>query len=108
MRKARDVIRYYKSNILLGGKKMTQPEKKFRAGNISATIWKNEQTNKDGKAFEYFSVSLDRNYTDKDGNWKSTNSFRALDLPKAALVLQKAHEFIVMGISEETREEIVI
>ena len=35
-------------------------------------------------------------YTDKDGNWKSTNSMRINDLPKAALVLNKAYEYLVI------------
>jgi len=68
-----------------------QPEAKFSTGAIQATIWKNE---KDGQ--EYRTVSLARRYKDKDGSWKSTNSLRLNDLPKAELVLQKAYEFLVL------------
>ena len=77
-----------------------QPEKKFRAGAIAATVWKN-QTEKDGKVVEYRTVSFDRNYQDKNGEWNSTNSLRVSDLPRASLVLQKAYEYITLKDSDE-------
>ncbi len=67
------------------------PEKKFRAGAVSATIWKNE-----GEKGSYNTISLERGYKDKNGQWQKTNSFRANDLPKAAVVLNKAYEFIIL------------
>lgn len=74
------------------------PEKKFRAGAICATVWKNQAknpnpTNGDGT---YFSISVDRNYKDKDGKWQSISSFRVSDLPKVSLVTQKAFEYLVL------------
>ena len=83
------------------------PEKKFRAGPISATVWKNHGI-KDGQATEYNTVSFERAYKDKDGNWKTTNSLRINDLPKAAVVLTKAYEELILReftdapLSEET------
>jgi hypothetical protein len=77
------------------GKKMPSPEKKFVAGAISATVWNNEKsigTN----TVEMTSVSLARNYKDKDGKWKSVSSLRLNDLPKAKLVLDKAYEYLTM------------
>lgn len=68
-----------------------QPVKKFRAGAIAATVWNNQT--KDG---EYKTVSFERSYKDKDGNWKQTTTLRMSDLPKAALVLQKAYEFLAL------------
>ena len=81
-------------------KKDSLPEKKFRAGAVSATVWQNS-VEKDGQLSSYSSVSLDRVYKDKEGNWQNTNSFRANDLPKLALVAQKAYEFVVMKASTE-------
>ena len=75
------------------------PAKKFRAGAISATIWLN-QGQKDGHSVEYKTISIERKYTDKDGNWQSTNSLRVNDLPKASIVLQKAYEHIVLKEQE--------
>jgi hypothetical protein len=70
-----------------------QPEAKFSTGAIQATVWKNT-SDKDEQ--EYRTVSLSRRYKDKDDTWKSTNSLRINDLPKAELVLRKAYEFIVL------------
>ena len=72
------------------------PEKKFRAGAVSATVWKNKTENKEGSEVEYKTISLERNYTDKEGKWQSTNSFRINDLPKAKVVLDKAYEYLVL------------
>jgi hypothetical protein len=44
----------------------------------------------------YRTISLERGYKDKNGEWKSTNSFRINDLPRAALVLQEAYRYIVL------------
>jgi len=71
------------------------PEKKFRAGAISATVWRNKGQSKTGEEVEYKTISIDRNYKDKEGNWQNTNSLRLNDLPRAAMVLQKAYEFLV-------------
>ncbi len=96
------------------GKSM--PEKKFSTGAISATIWKNNgKSKKTGESVEFRTIQIDRRYTDKEGNWQSTNSLRLNDLPKASLVLQKAYEYLVLkgqdsSVSNKTEieEEIVM
>ena len=80
------------------------PEKKFRAGAISATIWSNQGT-KDGKPTTYKTVSLDRNYKDKNDAWQSTNSLRVADIPKAVLVLNKAYEYLALNDTESIDED---
>lgn len=82
-----------------------KPEKKFRASPISATIWTNEIQTKDGETRLYRTVSLERTYKDKDGAWKSTTSLRVHDLPKAALVLNKAYEYITIKEESDSVEE---
>lgn len=83
---------------------MNKPEKKFKAGAVSATIWNNEgQAN--GRSFAFHTVSLMRGYKDKSGEWKNSSSLRPADLPKAALVLGKAYEHLVMNAEEEILEE---
>lgn len=77
------------------------PETKFKAGAISATIWKNVQHNNKQDLFSFFSVNVERNYKDKSGAWKKTNSLRLNDLPKAALVLNKAYEYLAMNAPED-------
>ena len=71
------------------------PEKKFSTGAIQATIWNND-IEKDGATASFKTIVLSRRYCDKEGNWKSTNSLRVNDIPKAALVLQKAYEYLVL------------
>ena len=55
------------------------PEAKFSTGAITATIWKNPSQFGD----DFRTVALERKYKDKDGTWKSTNSMKVNDLPKA-------------------------
>ena len=73
------------------------PEKKFKAGAISATIWQNKGQNKQGEEIGYQTISLERNYMDKEGKWQGTNSLRVNDLPKAMIVVQKAYEYLVLN-----------
>jgi hypothetical protein len=73
------------------------PEKKFRAGAVSVTVWLNKGQNTKGEANEYRTISVERSYMDKEGKWQTTNSMRINDLPKAELALHKAYEFIVLN-----------
>ena len=72
------------------------PEKKFRAGSISAPVWLNKGQKQTGEETEYRTISLERAYADKEGKWQTTNSYRIGDLPKAAVVLQHAYEYLVL------------
>ena len=69
-----------------------KPEKKFRAGTVTATIWKNQT--KEGKA--YSSVSFEKGYKDAEGTWKSTNKLSVSDLPRAMVVIGKAYEHLAL------------
>lgn len=75
-----------------------KPEKKFRAGPITATIWRNAT---DDGTREFNTVSFERVYKDKSGEWKNTNSLRINDLPKAAMVLSKAYEYLALQEKED-------
>ncbi len=80
-----------------------QPEKKFSTGSVSATIWQNKGKSKTGEEISFRTVSFQRRYTDKEGNWKTTSTLRINDLPRASLVLQKAYEYLVLKGTEETQ-----
>lgn len=80
-----------------------QPEKKIRSGAISATIWNNEQDTPNGKV-AYKTVSFERSYKDKNGQWQATSKLRSSDIPRAVLVLNKAYEHISLG--EEAEGEV--
>jgi len=72
------------------------PEKKFSTGALVATVWENQGKSKEGDDVSFKTISFQRRYKDKNGEWQSTNTLRINDLPKASLVLQKAYEYIVM------------
>jgi hypothetical protein len=96
-------------------KNMTnKPEKTFRAGAVSATIWKNHgKKDENNKETEYNTIAITRSYTDKDGKWQNTDSFRVNDLAKVSLVASKAFEYLMLkeksneDIQEEKQEEVV-
>ena len=81
---------------------MNKPEQKFRVGNVSATIWKNE-IKKDGKIKEFKTVTFERIYKDKEDEWQTSNSLNVQDLPKAMTVLGKAYEYL--SLKSETKEK---
>ena len=68
------------------------PDKKFKAGGVTATVWKGFSP----KGTTYFNVQLGRSYKDKDNNWKTVSSFRESDVPKAVVLLQKAYEYVIL------------
>ena len=72
------------------------PLKSFRSGAVQVGIWENENLSNDGQIQAYKTVSFERRYKDKNGEWKGTNSLRVNDLPKATLLLQKAYEYLVL------------
>jgi hypothetical protein len=81
------------------------PEKEFRAGLVRATVWRNTRKNGAGQEFEALSVRVERRYQDKDGNWQSTSSFRPAELPKVALVVQKAFEYAALEAGEAGQQD---
>lgn len=70
---------------------MAAPIKKFSVGGIAASIWENASDDR-----TYNTVSLSRNYKDREGKWKNSASMRVNDLPKAVLALQKAYEYLAL------------
>jgi hypothetical protein len=82
------------------------PEKKFRAGAVSATIWKNDRQRATGETFSYHTIALERSYKDQSGSWKSAGSMRLQDLPKASLVLQEAYRYLTLNGAQA--DEVVV
>jgi hypothetical protein len=82
------------------------PEKKFRAGAVSATIWKNDRQRATGETFSYHTIALERSYKDQSGNWKTAGSMRLQDLPKAALVIQEAFRYLSLNGAQA--EDVVV
>ena len=76
-------------------------------GPCSASVFENEY-NRGEDSFSVRSVSFQRRYQDKDGNWQTTNSLKVNDIPKAVLVLNKAYEFLTSNGQPEIEEEEVV
>ena len=77
------------------------PEKKFSTGALVATVWENQGKGQSGEDVSYRTVSFQRRYKDKNGEWKSTSTLRLNDLPKASLILEKAYEYLVMKETQD-------
>ena len=73
---------------------MAQPEKRFKCGACSASVFVNEVKTAEGM-LPLKSVSLQRTYKDKDGNFQHATSFGANDIPKGVLALTKAYDYLV-------------
>lgn len=78
-------------------KSARMPIKSFRSGAMQVAIWENEANENQ----RYHTVSFERRYKDQNGQWKSTNHLRVNDLPKAALILSKAYEYLILSEAEE-------
>jgi hypothetical protein len=78
------------------------PDKDFRAGTVSASIWRKE-VEQNGRTVVQHSIRIQKRYRDKDGNWKDTDYFFANDLPRLVLVAQKAFELV--ALTESADEE---
>jgi hypothetical protein len=79
---------------------MTKPVAKFRAGQVSAAIWENEIT-VNGRKATMLKATVERRFKDKDGQWKSSNSFSRNEIPLAIYCLQKSFEHIIEGQKDE-------
>lgn len=86
---------------------MAQPEITFRHGLCSASIFENEYKRGE-ESFTVRTVSFQRSYLDKEGNWQRTNSLKVNDIPKAVLVLNKAYEFLTSNSQAEADDAAAI
>ena len=68
-----------------------KPAAKVNLYPVSAAIWRN--TAEQGDAF--YSVTFERSYRDKGGNWKRSDSFTSSDLLLLAKVADLAHSEVV-------------
>jgi hypothetical protein len=84
-----------------------QPIKEFRAGTIVAAIWA-ESAPSNGRAVPSYSIRTQKRYRDdRDGQWKTTSYLRPDELPKLALVVSRAYEFLTLRETEETPSAVV-
>ncbi len=77
------------------------PVAKFRAGQISSAVWRNEIQVK-GKAITVLKATVQRRYKDKDGSWQSSGSLSRNEIPLAIYCLQQAFEKIIETQHEDS------
>lgn len=82
------------------------PSKKFRSGNVKGTVWKNKYKDpKSGREFEVESLQIEKVYKDKDGNWKSVNSYNKNEVGKLlGVILRFMTESVTTDDSEIDEE----
>ena len=87
-----------------------KPICKFQAGQVSAALWENKVTTKNGNEVDILKVTVQRRFKDKDGTWKSSNSFGRNEIPFAIYCLGKAFHKIMeeQNSSNEIEEELVM
>ena len=85
----------------------SKPIKDFRAGNIQASIWRNE-AQKDGQTVVRYSVRVQKRFRKENGSYENTDYFFPDDLPRLALVTQKAYEYIALNESKEHEEAVPV
>ncbi len=67
-----------------------------------ASIWPENPT-ASGQSIQRFTIRVQKRYRDdRSGQWKTTTYFRPDELPKLALVVSKAFEFLTL---RETGQE---
>jgi len=71
---------------------MPKPEKTFRAGPITASIWAACHS-ENGEVVKRYTVRIQRSYK-KDGAWKKTHVLFANDLPNVARVALEAYTYL--------------
>ena len=81
---------------------MQKPIKKYSAGGINVAVWENYST--EGRQFN--TVTLARNYKDKNDQWKTSSSMKVNDIPKAILALQKAYEALTLKDEKQEKQAI--
>ena len=83
---------------------MAQPDIVFKHGRCSAAVFSKEVT-KEGKSFQVRSVSFQKRYLDKNGEWQTSSYLDVNDLPKAALPVEQpanfTYEVVEMGVGRE-------
>ena len=81
----------------------SKPIARFRAGNIEASVWKNELNTDEQTIVRHF-IRIETQFRNDDGNYRNMDCYFPSDLPKLILVARKAFEFVVLTESKETND----
>ena len=79
-----------------------KPEKVYRLGNVSASVFVNEVETENGKR-RFRNVNVQRSYKDGD-EWKQTNSLAVGDIANAIEVLKLAYAHVAAKEADVTEK----
>ena len=85
----------------------SKPIKSFSAGNIQASVWRNE-VEQDKQIVVRHSVRIQKQYKNDKGEWQNTDYYFPEELPKLESVVRKAFDFILVKESKDTEESIPV
>jgi len=74
------------------------PTHRVSAQGITATVWSNPAPN----GGQFLTITVDRSYKTKDGDWRTAKSFRLRDLPVVIMELEAV--FRQFGMKEKQLE----
>ena len=83
---------------------MAQPDIVFKHGRCSAAVFSKEITRGE-KTFQAKSVSFQKRYLDKNGEWQTSSYLDVNDVPKAVLVLNKAYDYMTSNGHRDAEED---
>jgi len=87
--------------------KESKPFKNFRAGNVQASIWRNE-VKKDSRTVIRHSIRIQKRFRKNDGSYENSDYFFPDELPRLILVAQRAYDHVTLIESKETNENIPV
>ena len=73
-------------------KTANRPVAKYGGRGVTASVWK--QVTKDGR--DFFTVTVQRSYTNADKEWQNTGSFRLQDIPVLTAALEEVYNKYVV------------
>ena len=78
---------------------MNKPEKKFRCGPITASVFAEARV-VNGQMVKFYSACIDKAYRDGE-QWKHTTSFATEDLPKVALLATEVYKHLRIQVFDD-------
>lgn len=87
---------------------MKTPVKKFSAGSVSCALWENEMQLPNGGTKDVLKATFERRYKDKNGEWKSSNSYGRNELALLRYCVDKAFEAMLEERSWNSVEEEIV
>lgn len=73
----------------------SKPVKEFRAGTVSASVWRNE-VQRDGQTITRYSIRIQKRFRKDDGSYENTEYYFPRELPNLQLCAQQAFEYAVL------------